>query len=706
VKGRLAILKQTFAILVFSALSASESGAFVIGSPDFPAFWAGPDLKISAIQSAPAQPKAAFEANQASSFSMDRAVPGFGYTATHYAARIDLVNKTSLAMTAHLIVYGPIERFYVQDEGREGAAGEIRSAGMYVRPEPGSGPLSRYSHFTLKLAPGLNTFYFSLEAVAPHFPLLLMSDREFSMFSTEQNMMAAGFLAVSALILLFATGVALVIRDKLSAIYVAWTFFSFLFNLFVTGACRPFLYLVFGPSRFGIATEIESFLHSNWIIWWAVAQATSLLFGGLFLGIPILGRSIASRLLQFGLLASILLAVTSEYNPVLAINAFTAPYQIVLGYFCFRSFKQGRSGYLPAYCLLGGWGVYAVASTLMLSYYFGVIGPSFLTSWGILFSNLAQALSLGAAMFWDRKNRERDALKQIRRNFRELAERDQIIQEYSSPKIVSEISLGIDPRLYSSRWTDFAILFSDMRDFTALIENADLPTVEEILNTYLGEIVECTFDFNGEVNKMIGDAVMCIFENPRTCLEATVALRKRLSNLNRARVAAGNPPIKFGSGVSYSRVISMNVGRHGKKLDRTVIGDEVNIAARIEAMTKELGVDLLVSQKFQGHVADYPYQRPMGNFLLKGKSTPTGLHEIFGHNSEKVIEYKLSTVPGLKQVLALCEGDAFADADAILSEMIAKCPPHTFLKGQIMDRTLLALRARLSFRSGTKSRVA
>jgi class 3 adenylate cyclase len=697
VKGLVRSLKRLCALslLPLYAASAAEGvSPAVLGASDFSTFWAGPHLKIVVTES-PGTPQAAFVAAQSRSFSMDRSVPGFGYTNTQYAARLDLLNGTQETVNAHLVVYGPIESFFVQSEGKDGVS-PVQSAGMFTKPSRDSKVLFRYPHFPLRLAPGTTSVYLGVEAVAPHFPILVMSDSTFSSFILEQDMLTAGFIAVSGLVLLISLGVALVIRDKITLSFIAWIFFSLPFNLYITGALKPFLYQAIGPGGFDVAVNVEQFVHRNWIVWWGFTQVFSVLFGALFMKIPIGGSSIRSRCIQVGLVSSVLLAAFSRHFPVFAINAFTVPYQIVVVIFCVRSFAQGREGYRPAHCLFAGWSIYSISTALTLSYYFGLLGPSFLTSWGIVIANLAQTISLGTAIFWDRKHRETEALIQIQRNFRELADRDQIIQEYSSSKIVSEISMGVDPRLYKSRWSDLAILFSDMRDFTTLIEKADLSTVEEILNTYIGEIVECTFDFNGEVNKMIGDAVLCIFDDPKTCLNATVALRKRLSDLNRARVGADKRPIKFGSGVSHSRVISMNVGRLGKKLDRTVIGDEVNTAARIEAMTKELYVDVLISEKFQERVAEYPFQRPIGSFLLKGKTAPTMLYEIFGHNSDRVIDYKLSTVPKLKEILALCEGGAFEDADAILREMIALCPQHSYLDGQLMDRTLPALRARLA----------
>ncbi|MEO7163405.1 MAG: adenylate/guanylate cyclase domain-containing protein, partial [Bdellovibrionia bacterium] len=440
-------------------------------------------------------------------------------------------------------------------------------------------------------------------------------------------------------------------------------------------------------------------IYKNWIVWWGGAEVLTILFGAAFLKISLVEKSRLSRIVLISVFSSACMAAVSIFDPVTAINVFSVPYHIVILIFCFRSYSKVRAGYYPAKGIIIGWSAHLVATTIQLLYYQGILGPSFFTSWGTVFGNLIQLLFLGTSMFVDKKYHERSAALQLEKNFKDLEHRDAIIQEYSSPKIVSEIGLGLDPRLYKSRWEELAIIFSDMRNFTTFIETSDLATIEETLNSYIGAIIDQTFEHNGEVNKMIGDAVLCIFDDPATCLSACIDMRLALSDLNRKRVASGRPPVKMGTGASHSKVISMNMGRHGKKLDRTVIGDEVNIAARIESLTKELNVDVLVPKKFHDAISDYEWQRPVGSFKLKGKTVTTTLYEIFGHNSPRVRDYKLSTRATFEQVMNLTSPredtsetrSAYDEALALLNGLMKSCPEHTYLKGKPMDQTIFAL---------------
>ena len=331
----------------------------------------------------------------------------------------------------------------------------------------------------------------------------------------------------------------------------------------------------------------------------------------------------------------------------------------------------------------------------MLLYYSGVLGPSFVTLWGFGIGFILQSITLGMGLFWAKKHQERENLTIIENNNRELRNRDQIIRDFTSPKIVGEIAAGLDPRKFQSRWADLAIVSSDMRNFTPLIESATIQEIDEVLNTYFCEVIDSTFDGDGEINKLIGDAVLCVFEDPVACLNATVDMRKRLNAINSARIKTGHKLMRFGTGISYARVVSMNVGKVGKKLDRTVIGDDVNISARIESLSKVLKTDVLVTQKFHEQIPNYPYQRPLGSFYLKGKSVPTVVYELFGHHPERVIEHKLSTGPALSKILEMTVAGHHQEPILVLDELISKCPNHVWRDNESMDASLQAIKEQI-----------
>jgi hypothetical protein len=211
-----------------------------------------------------------------------------------------------------------------------------------------------------------------------------------------------------------------------------------------------------------------------------------------------------------------------------------------------------------------------------------------------------------------------------------------------------------------------------------------------VLNEYFGVINRLTYEHGGRVDKIIGDAVMIIFDDPGQCLAAIVQLRRGLSVLNRKRVSAGLRPIKFGAGVSYGTMLTGNFGSR-QKADRTMVGDTVNVASRLETITRVFAVDVLCSKEFVDRNPSYGYFRPAGYVLLKGRQKKTLVYEMFEHNLPDVVAWKISTRPMILEVIELELQGRYLDAIAALKSMIDRCPPHSYKAGEIMDPTLVAM---------------
>ena len=138
-----------------------------------------------------------------------------------------------------------------------------------------------------------------------------------------------------------------------------------------------------------------------------------------------------------------------------------------------------------------------------------------------------------------------------------------------------------------------SVLFSDIRGFSTMSERMSPQDVVTLLNEYLTEMTEAVRPWGGYVNNFIGDAIVVIFGAPESrsecewsAVSAALAMKERLEQLNQQRKHMGDPPIKTGIGISTGKVVAGQIG----SLDRfmyTVIGDAVNVAARLEALTKE-----------------------------------------------------------------------------------------------------------------------
>ena len=300
---------------------------------------------------------------------------------------------------------------------------------------------------------------------------------------------------------------------------------------------------------------------------------------------------------------------------------------------------------------------------------------------------------------------EQAKAKEMEKNFLELQKREKIISSFTRPSLLTELALGKDPLTFDSEISDYSVLFTDMHDFTTLSEEVGLKEVYETLNDYFLLVNNAVFENFGEVDKLIGDAVMAIFTNPVNCLHAYYQMRTQLSQVNRERYAHGLPMYKYGTGIAFGKMLSANFGS-SKKLDRTVIGDPVNTCSRIESLSRRYGVDVLASEDFISQIPDYDCYRMIDSTEVKGKKEIIIVYELFGHNNPDVIDFKKSTKKDLEHIINLkIEGEYEYALDAI-RVIIQRCPQHRLKDNEIMDPYLTYMHDHLEKLIQDKKRLA
>lgn len=171
------------------------------------------------------------------------------------------------------------------------------------------------------------------------------------------------------------------------------------------------------------------------------------------------------------------------------------------------------------------------------------------------------------------------------------------------------------------------ILFTDLRDYTGLAESLPPELVVSILNEYFTMVVDAVRRNGGEVDKFIGDAAMAVFGlygTPGSCdaaVRAASEMRNGMAELRRRLRARGLPDVDSGIGIHHGRVVAGNMGSPDR-VEHTVIGDAVNVAARLEGITKEIGRPVAISGAVYEKLA--PLERSMltfhGDVALKGKT--------------------------------------------------------------------------------------
>ncbi|HLG85523.1 MAG TPA: adenylate/guanylate cyclase domain-containing protein [Bradyrhizobium sp.] len=178
-----------------------------------------------------------------------------------------------------------------------------------------------------------------------------------------------------------------------------------------------------------------------------------------------------------------------------------------------------------------------------------------------------------------------------------------------------------------------AIMICDLRDFTAISDNWPRDDVIELLNGYFDAISEPVARHGGEILKFMGDGLLAIFplSQPQACanlLHALTEARQAMAALNETHQGSGRAPLNYGVGVHVGDVMYGNIGSRSR-LDFTVIGPAVNMASRLEALTKQVGRRVLLSSAFADFVKEEFALERVGEYPVRGFSEPI---ELFAYN--------------------------------------------------------------------------
>ena len=198
----------------------------------------------------------------------------------------------------------------------------------------------------------------------------------------------------------------------------------------------------------------------------------------------------------------------------------------------------------------------------------------------------------------------------------------------------SELILAGATRRGSGTTVRAAIMICDLRDFTAISDNWPRDDVIDLLNGYFDAISEPIARRGGEILKFMGDGLLAIFplSEPKACanlLHAVAEARQAMIALNEANGKTGRAPLNYGIGVHVGDVMYGNIGSRSR-LDFTVIGPAVNMASRMETLTKQLGKQVLLSRDFAELVKGDFDLEPVGEHPVRGFSEPIELFAYHG----------------------------------------------------------------------------
>ena len=213
---------------------------------------------------------------------------------------------------------------------------------------------------------------------------------------------------------------------------------------------------------------------------------------------------------------------------------------------------------------------------------------------------------------------ERDHVKEVFGRY--------IATQVSDKILKGEVNLGGE----SKRVT---ILFSDIRNFTGMSEAMAPQQVVAFLNDYFSEMVDAVFEHGGVLDKFMGDGLMAVFgslddsEHEKGAVQAALRMRALLAKINGVRAVSGTPPIAIGIGIHTDYCIVGNIGSR-KRLEYTVVGDGVNTSSRLQALNKEYGTTILISETTYAKIKDDFECRQMPDAHLRGKTKNLHFFEV------------------------------------------------------------------------------
>lgn len=235
---------------------------------------------------------------------------------------------------------------------------------------------------------------------------------------------------------------------------------------------------------------------------------------------------------------------------------------------------------------------------------------------------------------------------------------------------ITDVKLGDQVQL------NMSILFADIRNFTTLSERMTPEENFKFINAYLSHMEPAIGENNGFIDKYIGDAIMALFSHSADdAVNAGIDMLHRLTKYNATRTNPERPPIKIGIGINTGSLMLGTVGGPNR-MDGTVISDAVNLASRLEELTKYYGVSLLISHHtFQRlhHPVEYAF-RVIDRVTVKGKSEMVSVFEIFDADPPDIRGAKLLTKAIFEQALFFYTVQAFKSAAQLFQECLEVSP--------------------------------
>ena len=249
---------------------------------------------------------------------------------------------------------------------------------------------------------------------------------------------------------------------------------------------------------------------------------------------------------------------------------------------------------------------------------------------------------------------------------------------YVTPSVVNEMLKNPEKLKLGGDKKELSVLFSDIRGFTTLAEEMEPESLVNLLNEYLTDMTNVVFEFDGLLDKYIGDAVMAVFgapleqtDHPLRACRTALKMLERLSKMQEKWEEQGTPRLDIGIGINTGPMVVGNMGSE-RRFDYTVMGDSVNLASRLEGINKEYGTRVVISEFTYNRVKDAFFCRELDAVRVKGKVRPVKIFELVALRSNE--DLRTDIIEPFAQALRHYRKQAWDAAEEKFNEVLSKIP--------------------------------
>ncbi|HMV41396.1 MAG TPA: adenylate/guanylate cyclase domain-containing protein [Leptospiraceae bacterium] len=248
---------------------------------------------------------------------------------------------------------------------------------------------------------------------------------------------------------------------------------------------------------------------------------------------------------------------------------------------------------------------------------------------------------------------------------------------------------------------EMTVLFSDVRSFTSISEKMSPEENFEFLNDILRDISPVIRENNGFIDKYIGDAVMALFPiKPDDAIKSALSMLHSIQKFNSKRVEEGLLPIQIGIGINTGEMIFGTIGEE-QRMEATVISDAVNLASRVEGLTKHYGAHIIIAEQTFKKLTDVTHYnfRKLDIVKVKGKEEKVTIYEILDNEESEVEKLKQETKEKFESALNLFFKNKFRDSKKLFKEILKTNPEDKAAK-MYLDRADLYIKEKIKLQDG------